>query len=281
MAVRLGICNWIMEAFLEPGCCAQLAALGIEGVQLDLGSVDEGFPLTRPDVQRAWLEDARAHGVRVTGLMVNEVMRNGMTEAEGSPARKVAEAALAAGVRAASAMGLRRVIVPSFRASGLVTAGDPLAEDAMRTADCLRRACDLAKPYGLRVATENALCPADLHRLWAAVGRDNLELYLDAFNYAYWGGQCFPDLLETLLPLNGDEVHLKDGTAEAPGSKPLGQGFCEMDRTLAALRRRGFDGWLFVENFYERPAFDHGGRDHLALLQDDMLYVRKRMNGEG
>ena len=271
MAVRLGVCNWIMEAFGDPGCCKQLAGMGIEGIQLDLGSADEGFPLTRHEVQRAWLDNASTHGLKITSIMVNEVMRNGMTAQPGTAARAIAEQALRAGVETAWKMGVSRLVVPSFRASGLTS-----AEDVRHTADCLRLACDLAKEHGIRIGTENVLPPADLTRLMNEVGRDNLELYLDAFNYAFWGGQDLPDLLDSLLPLNGDEIHLKDGTPDSSGALLLGQGFCRLAATLDYLQKRKFNGWLFIENFYERPTFVREGQSTLALLQKDVAFLKAR-----
>ena len=67
-------------------------------------------------------------------------------------------------------------------------------------------------------------------------------------------------------------VHLKDGMYGEPGVRPLGEGSCRAGELLAALKREGYDGPLFLENRYTEPVF---GPDALYALRRDAEYVRQ------
>ena len=67
-------------------------------------------------------------------------------------------------------------------------------------------------------------------------------------------------------------VHLKDGMYGESGVRPLGEGSCRAGELLAALKREGYDGPLFLENRYTEPVF---GPDALYALRRDAEYVRQ------
>lgn len=274
MSIRFGICNWTLGFLENPESCAWLAGQGLQGVQLDLGRCEDGFPLTDPARCAAWQRESRRHGIELCSVMVNEVMRHPMTAPEGSEGRQRAELALRRGVEATAALNLSLLVVPSFRASGLETAGE---EEMAATVACLQLACDLAKPHGIVVASENVLSPGDMQDLARRVNRSNFELYLDSFNYSFWAGTHLPDMLPQLLPMNGKEFHVKDGTHELTGCLPLGQGMSSLAESLAVLRQCRFDGWILLENFYERPGFVGGGLDAARLVHQDLEYLRARL----
>lgn len=274
VAIRFGICNWTLHVLEKPEGCAWMAEQGLQGVQLDLGSLEDDFPLADPARGAAWKREAQRHGIELCSVMINEVMRHGMTTPAGSEDRRIAELALRRGVEATAGLNLPLMVVPSFRASGLERAGE---EEMEATVACLQLACDLAKPHGIVIASENVLSPEGMRELSRRVNRSNFELYLDSFNYSFWSGAHLPDLLPDLLPMNGKEVHVKDGTKEQTGCLPLGQGMSDLAATLAGLQQCRFDGWIFLENFYERPGFVGGDLDVSQLVRQDLAYLRSHL----
>lgn len=268
MSVLLGVCNWAHPVLKSPSCCEALREAGIEALQLDLGSAGEGFPLASLDVQRQWKDEAERHGLRLAAVAVLAVLKHGMVAEPGSERRATAEKAIAVAVDCAADMGIPQIVLPSFRASAIRN-----KDDLRETARCLRLACALAKHRGIAVATENLLDAGTMKSLLNIVGYDNLCSCLDLSHFVLRGrGDIFDDLPEHLAVCCG--VHLKDGIYGEPGVRPLGQGACRTGELLAALRKGGYGGALFLENHYAAQAF---GPDPFHALRRDVDYVRQAL----
>ena len=179
---------------------------------------------------------------------------------------QAAEKAIAAAVDCAADMGIPRIVLPSFKASAIRN-----KDDLRETARCLRLACALAKHRGIAVATENLLDVTMMKSLLNIVAYDNLCSCLDLSHFVLRGREdVFEALPEHLAVCCG--VHLKDGMYGEPGVRPLGEGSCRAGELLAALKREGYDGPLFLENRYTEPVF---GPDALYALRRDAEYVRQ------
>ena len=59
--------------------CCRAKKIGLEALHLDLGSGDDGYALTRPENQQAWLERAAHHGLRIASLALNDLCGHGFT----------------------------------------------------------------------------------------------------------------------------------------------------------------------------------------------------------
>lgn len=268
MSVLLGVCNWAHPLLESPSCCNALKETGIEAIQLDLGSAEEGFPLASPDMRRQWKEEAERHGLRLAAVAVLAVLKHGMVAEPGSGRRATAEKAIAVAVDCAADMGIPQIVLPSFKASAIRS-----KDDLRGTARCLRLACALAKHRGIAVATENLLDAGMMKSLLNIVGYDNLCSCLDLSHFVLRRREdVFDDLPEHLAVCCG--VHLKDGMYGEPGIRPLGQGACRAGDLLAALKREGYGGALFLENRYVAQAF---GPDLFHALRRDADYVRQAL----
>ena len=256
MAVLLGVCNWVPPLLQSPSCCKKLKEAGIDAIQLDLGSAEEDFPLSSPGIQRQWKEEAELYGIRLDAVVVLAVLKHGMTAEPGSERRNTAEKAIP------------RIVLPSFKASAIRN-----KDDLRETARCLRLACALAKHRGIAVATENLLDVTTMKSLLNIVAYDNLCSCLDLSHFVLRRREdVFEALPEHLAVCRG--VHLKDGMYGEPGVRPLGEGACRAGELLAALKREGYDGPLFLENRYTEPAF---GPDPFHALRRDAEYVRQAL----
>ena len=266
MAVLLGVCNWVHPLLQSPSCCKELKEAGLDAIQLDLGSAEDDFPLSSPGIQRQWKEEAELYGIRLDAVVVLAVLKHGMTAEPGSERRNTAEKAIAAAVDCAADMGIPRIVLPSFKASAIRN-----KDDLRETARCLRLACALAKHRGIAIATENLLDVTMMKSLLNIVAYDNLCSCLDLSHFVLRGREdVFEALPEHLAVCCG--VHLKDGMYGEPGVRPLGEGSCRAGELLAALKREGYDGPLFLENRYTEPVF---GPDALYALRRDAEYVRQ------
>ena len=64
---KIGVCAWSLP--IDGPCTAKLAAeLGFDGLQLDIGAYERGFPLSRDFIQKAYLDAAAQYGIEYSSM---------------------------------------------------------------------------------------------------------------------------------------------------------------------------------------------------------------------
>ena len=64
---HIGACDWSIGMRGKADALALARQLGLDGVQVSMGSVENDLQLRQPDVQRAYREAAAATGVQIGG----------------------------------------------------------------------------------------------------------------------------------------------------------------------------------------------------------------------
>ncbi len=152
----------------------------------------------------------------------------------------------------------------------------PYEEAFENACGSLRKICDIAKEYGIRVIVENssphntnvANSTEDILRLIDAVGKDNLVSMLD-FCSAGRAGDDFKTAFEAL----GDKmcyVHMCDGTPM--GHLVPGEGNLDFDGCMKVLDDAGYSGWLCYEIYH-----DNYNRDPEKHIRRGLEYLYDRM----
>lgn len=277
MSMKFGVCNWIVDFTQEPSCCETLSKMGFSGMQLDIGSYEENFPLSKPQLQAEWKEQAANNGITLCSLMVNETMRNGITTPKESEEYKIGQQAILVALEIAIKMEIPRVIVPSFRASGIYS-----ENDLKKTIEALSIANKRAIELGVELISENVLSVEESiyfrNEILKNSGGQPIKMHIDLFNYAFWKKISMHEILPGLLPLNGIEMHIKNGTSEDPGSLLLSvAGIAQLNESAQCLRDHNYEGWMFLENFYERPIFDRKDYTIHELMQEDLNWMKKNL----
>jgi sugar phosphate isomerase/epimerase len=67
----LGACDWSLGQRARTDALTVAKQLGLDGVQVSMGSVDNDLQLRRADVQRAYRDAATATGVRIGGVALD------------------------------------------------------------------------------------------------------------------------------------------------------------------------------------------------------------------
>ncbi|HMF59001.1 MAG TPA: hypothetical protein VK595_01435, partial [Vicinamibacterales bacterium] len=67
----IGACDWSLGLRGKTNALAVAKQLGLDGVQVSMGSVDNDLELRRPEIQRAYREAAIANGVRIGGVALD------------------------------------------------------------------------------------------------------------------------------------------------------------------------------------------------------------------
>lgn len=226
----IGACDWSIGMRGKTEALALGKELGLDGVQVSMGSVENDLQLRRPDVQRAYRDAAAAHGVRVGGVAI-DVMNQLPYKSDPRT-----EAWVSDSIDVARALGVGVVLLAFFEKGDLRNDPDGQAEVVRR----LKRVAPKAEQARVILGIESWLSAPDHVRLLDAVGSPNVQVYYDVANSTQMGY----DIVAEIRQLGRDricELHAKEN------GFLLGQGRIDFRAVRKALDDIGFTGWLQIE----------------------------------
>jgi L-ribulose-5-phosphate 3-epimerase len=227
---RIGACDWSIGRRGQVEALALGRTLGLDGVQVSMGSVDNDLHLRRPDVQRAYRDAAAEHGVRVGGVAL-DVMNRVPYKSDPRTIEWVLDS-----IDVARALGVRVVLLAFFEQGDLRNDPDGQAEVVRR----LRTAAPKAEDRGVVLGIESWLSAADHVRLLDAIGSPNVQVYYDVANSHQMGYDIYAEIRQ-LGRARVCEIHAKEN------GQLLGAGSIDFRAVRAALDDIGFSGWLQIE----------------------------------
>jgi sugar phosphate isomerase/epimerase len=268
--IKIGICEWSFP-LRGPYSCKIAAKLGLEGIELDLGSYEQGFPLTNKVIQQAYLEAGEKWGIMYPSIAINALCTYGMTNPENSLKRNIALGAIYKGIDAAEALKIPIVQLPSFKDGEIKN-----EEDFQLASKCIGIACQYAEDKGIQIATENVLSIEDNMRLLDKVSRNNFRIFFDTQNPYHWHKYNIAEMIRKMAQFIC-EVHMKDGDDQLSAAL-LGRGKAGFYQSIEALKEINFSGWIHLENIYNQKPLNSGDDDPFELLKQDIDILKKALN---
>lgn len=257
----IGICEWCVPA---DGLAASLdwaARAGLQGLAPDLGTPGRPHGLDQEAARHQCREAGERLGLSLPALSVNLFCEVGMSDPAAEPE---VQAAFAAAVDTAAALGIPIIQVPSFFAGSIDS-----KEDLDQTVRVLRQACVRAEGTPVLIGSENVL-PADQQReLVTRVDHPQFRVVFDTRNPFAMKRQNGPEVLRAILP-HVAQVHVKDGLDDGP-STVLGQGNSDYHDSIRILADADYPGWLILENDYR--CLD--GPDSFTRIRQDIDTIRR------
>ena len=104
---KIGACEWSLRKS-DPSCFEVAKAIGLDGVEVDLGRVANNLHLRQPEVQQAYREAARRQGLEIASLATAEFNNIGL-KSEPRAAIWLLDA-----IEVARNLGLKVVLVAQF-----------------------------------------------------------------------------------------------------------------------------------------------------------------------
>lgn len=269
MAIKFGITEWGMPGDGHfPIRIAKMA--GLDGVQLDLGAADKGYPLAQKYVREMCLEEAKRHEIEFPSLALDDLNVHGFVEGRNGAHGKIAYDTMRLGVETAAAMGIGTIMIPNFFDNLVVE-----KRHAENTVEALAFCCDLAAKQGITVASESALDPERHLDILDQVDRPNLGVFFDSMNYRFFEDFDQISVLERLYPRMVPQLHVKDGVDALSGSL-LGEGGMDFFAQAKWLMDKHFSGWVILENYHSKPPIMTSvDMDQLESLKSDMRIMKK------
>lgn len=234
---NLGACDWSIGMRGKPEALALARQLGLDGVQVSMGSVENDLQLRRPEVQRAYRDAAAASGVRIAGIaldLFNQVPYKSDPRTE----QWVSDS-----IDVARALDVRVVLLAFFERGDL--RNDPAGQaEVIRR---LKRVAPRAEERGVILGIESWLSAADHLRLIEAVGSPNVQVYYDVANATQMGY----DITAEIRQLGREricEFHAKEN------GFLLGQGRIDFAAVRKAMDDIGYSGWIQIEGAIPKGA---------------------------
>lgn len=226
---KIGACQWNLGK-ADPSCFEVAKRIGLDGVQVNMGSVANGMHLTKPEVQRAYLEAAKRTGLEIGSLAIGEM--------NSVPLKRDPRAAkwLLEGIDICKALGLK-VVMPACFANGDLDMAKTAEIDHL--VGVLKAAAPKAEKLGITIGLESYLSAEDTLKILDRVGSPAMKMYYDVGNSTDKGYDIYRE-----IPLLGRQIcefHFKDANHR------IGQGRIDFKKVRQALDKIEFSGWIQLE----------------------------------
>jgi len=227
---KIGACDWSLGKGSDLAAFDVAREIGLDGVQVSMGTVENDMQLRRPQMQKAYLKAAKKTGVEIASLALGELNR--------VPLKSDPRAAvwLADSIDVCKALGLT-VSMPACFGPGELDMKN--AKEIDRVVKVLKDVAPKAEKKKVIIGLENRLSAEDNLKIVERVGSPAVQVYYDTGNSHDMGRDIYQEI-RTLGKLIC-EFHAKDGRYM------LGEGPIDFRKVRKAIDEIGYSGWIVIE----------------------------------
>jgi L-ribulose-5-phosphate 3-epimerase len=229
---NIGACDWSLGKAADVGAFDLAAQIGLDGIQVSLGSVADQFHLRRPEVQQQFLEASKRTGVRIASLAIAE-LNNYPYKSDPQTEQWVSDS-----IDVAKALGVTVVLLAFFVKNDLRKDPAGIAE----TVERLKRVAPKAEKAGVILGLETYLSAEEHLDILKRVGSPAVKVYYDFRNTADAGYDIYTDV-KKIGKKRICELHIKEN------GLLLGQGSIDWPRVRRSLDEMDYagGGWMQIE----------------------------------
>jgi L-ribulose-5-phosphate 3-epimerase len=225
---KIGAPEWSLRK-ADPSCFEVAREIGLDGVQVNLGSLGDQMHLRQSGVQQAYLSAARRNRLEIASLALAELNNIPLK----SDPRAVIW--LLDSLAVARALGVKVILVAQFYHGELK--GDK--EGTNLTVDLLKEIAPRAEKAGVILGLENYLSAAENLDILQRVSSPAVQVYYDVGNSTDKGYNIYQEI--RMLKDRVCEFHAKDGDFM------LGQGRVDFQKVRQAMDDINYRGWIQIE----------------------------------
>jgi L-ribulose-5-phosphate 3-epimerase len=227
---KVGACDWSLGKGSDLAAFDVAREIGLDGVQVSMGTARNQMQLRKPEMQKAYLDKAKQTGVEIASLALGE-LNNVPLKSD----RRAAEW-LAQSVDVCKALGIT-VAMPAFFGSGTLEMSNTKEID--HVVEVLKGIAPNAEKKKVTIGLENTLSAEDNMKILRRVGSPAVQVYYDTGNSHYAGRDIYQEI-RTLGKLIC-QFHVKDGP------HLLGEGPIDFAKVRKAIDDIGYSGWIVIE----------------------------------
>jgi len=249
---KIGACDWSINEMAKVSALETAQKIGLDGVQISLGTLADDMHLRRPEVQRAYKAAAKQFGVEVGGLAIGEL---NYTPYKSDPR---AETWVANSIEVAAKLKTNVVLLAFFEKGDL--RGDEPGKQVV--IERLRKVAPLAEKAGVILGIESWLSAREHMEIINTVGSSAVKVYYDVCNSSVRGYPIYEEI-RWLGRHQICEFHFKENGAL------LGKGIVDYQKVRQVLDEIGYEGWIQLEG-----AVPEGAPMHESYVQNNQ-FVRE------
>jgi sugar phosphate isomerase/epimerase len=251
-AFKIGACDWSIGKMATPEALDVAREIGLDGVQVSLGTEEDQMHLRQAAVQQRYREASARTGVALASLAIGE-LNNIPYKSDPRTIPWVSDA-----VEVLPAVGCRVVLLAFF-------GNGDLKGDRAGTDEVVRRLKEVApkaEKRGVILGIESWLSAEEHMDILDRVGSKAVQVYYDVANSEKMGYDIYREI--RWLGKKGVicEFHAKENGAL------LGQGRVDFGKVRQAMDEIGYRGWMQIEG-----AVPPGGQ-MLPSYQANLKYLR-------
>ena len=226
---RLGACDWSIGKMGDPAAFEVAKQIGLDGVQVSLGTAANDMRLRQPAVQQQYKDAAKQSGLQVASLAIGEL--NSIPYK--SDPRTIAW--VSDSIEVCQALGVKVVLLAFFSNDDLRGDKDGVDEVVRR----LKAVAPKAEKAGVVLGIESWLSGEEHLAILERVGSPAVQVYYDVCNSNDRGYDIYKEIRR--LGKRICELHAKENGAL------LGQGKVDFRKVREALDDIGYRGWVQIE----------------------------------
>jgi sugar phosphate isomerase/epimerase len=246
---KIGVCEWNLGRN-DPSSFDLAKEIGVDGIQVNMGSVKNDMHLRKPEVQQAYLAAAKKHGLEVASIGVAE-MNNVPLKSD-----QRAEAWLHESIDVARGLGVKVILLAFFGKNDLKN--DKLGTD--RVVALLKQAAPKAEKAGMIYGLETWLSAEEHMDVIDRVGSPAVQVYYDVGNSHLRGYDIYREI-RWLGRKNICEFHAKDYEFI------FGKGKVNFEEVRRAMDDIGWRGWIQIEGQQPLGMIESYRQDQAYLKQ--------------
>ncbi len=251
----IGICDWNLGQSADPAYIPLAAEVGLEAIQVSVGTSPENMPLRERSVRDRYLELGKKHNIVFSSVAAGSILNDIPLATEPQSAIFVIDA-----LEAASVLGSTNILTAFFGNGDLlerdesgnyinISSGDfPeykwKEKDIERVIAAIRQIVPRAEDLGVIIGLENTLSARQNLQIIEEIGSPMVQIYYDTAN-PWNNGYDVPGEIRMIGNHRMCEIHLKNTRWNQNLFDETG--VVDLEACAKALHDIGYDKWLIME----------------------------------
>ena len=257
--IKIGACDWSIGKNSDPGAFEVARQIGLEGIQVNLGSAENNFHLRNKELQNLYLETSTQTGIKIASLAIAE-LNDIPYKSDPRTEEWVWDS-----VDVAKALDVSVILLAFFEKNDLRNDAAGKKEVIRR----LKKVAPKAEQLGITLGIESYLSAEELADIMQQVGSKSVKVYYDFRNSADAGY----DVIKEIKFLGREaicELHIKEN------GFLLGKGSLDWKRITETLLDMDYigGGWMQIEWATPKEAnVVESYKHNLKFLKDIFQYT--------
>jgi len=227
---KIGACDWSIGKMCDPAAFEVAKQIGLDGVQVSLGTVANDMQLRKAEMQQQYRDAAKTAGLEIASLAIGE-MNNVPYKSDPRTIAWVSDS-----IDVCRALRTR-VVLLAFFVKGDLKDDKPGKDEVVKR---LKAVAPKAEKAGVVLGIESWLSAEEHLDILKHVGSKAVQVYYDVCNSNDRGYDIYREIRQ-LGRKRICEFHFKENGAL------LGKGKVDFTKVRAALDDIGYRGWIQIE----------------------------------